>query len=69
MLIAPLPAELSINTNKPYIFEGAVENLGIYDFSPRDIDSENIYAYVHADATPETVSYLSSYFKITGFYN
>jgi len=68
MLNAPLPDELSINTDKPYIFEGAVESSGIYGFSPRDIDASNIYAYVHANATPEIVSYLSSYFKITGFY-
>ena len=68
MLNAPLPDELSINTDKPYIFEGAVESSGIYEFSPRDIDASNIYAYVHANATPEIVSYLSSYFKITGFY-
>ena len=69
MLIAPLPEELSVNTNKPYVFEGAVESSEIYAFSPRDIDSQNIYAYVSVNANNGTVSYLSSYFKITGFYN
>lgn len=69
MLTAPLPEELSVNTDKPYVFDGAVEDLGIYGFAHRDIDASNIYAYVYANANPGTVSYLSSYFKITGFYN
>jgi hypothetical protein len=65
----PVPEELSIDREKPYVFTGAVESNGIYGFSPRSIDANNINAYISANRDPGTVNYLTVYFEITGFYN